>query len=436
MRDPRPPRRLPRATGVAVFTLAALLAGCQASPVGSTSPTATPAGPTTGGSTTGGSIPSGGTTAPDAIEDAGRDPTPSTPAASPDGDPSTGSPVPGATSPPSWTEVAAGLDEPIALLTDPRTHVDLVVELGGRIVGLDGAVHLDLSDRVERGGERGLLDATITPDGTALIVHYSGTGDGRTVVSRLPVESDPDAGLADPDAEQVLLGLDQPASNHNGGSVVFGPDGLLYVALGDGGRANDAFGNGADPTTPLGAILRLDVTSQPGTVVVPDDNPFVGDPAGDDRVWAHGLRNPWRIATDGEAWFVADVGQDAVEEISIAPATPGPHDFAWPTWEGDRCRVDVCEPQPLPPVATLTHAEGACSIIGMAVASEPAVDAGRALWTDLCDTRVWALDPGTGDVVEDTPLPGNVPALALDVDADGFVVALTTDGRVLRRVRA
>lgn len=334
-----------------------------------------------------------------------------------------------ATGDPTWEEVAAGLDEPTSLLVDPRSGEDLVVELGGRIVTLDGTPVLDLGDRVVRGGEQGFLDAAATPDGEAIIVHYSGADDGRTVVSRLPVLAEGD--LADPSQEQVLLEFEQPAGNHNGGSVVFGSDGMLYLALGDGGAGNDAFGNGADPGTPLGAILRLDVTSRPGEVVVPDDNPFV-DGGGDERVWAHGLRNPWRIATDGTDWYVADVGQDAVEEVTVVPGSRGPHDLGWPDWEGDFCRVDDCQRQPVPPVATLTHADGACSIIGMAVAGRPDVDEGAAFWTDFCDTRVWRLDPG-GEVVEDVAL--DVPAFALDVDADGFVVALTTDGRVLRRTR-
>jgi glucose/arabinose dehydrogenase len=171
--------------------------------------------------------------------------------------------------------------------------------------------------------------------------------------------------------------------------------------------------------------------------VVPDDNPFAASGRagqGDERVWAYGVRNPWRIATDGTSWFVADVGQDAVEEVTVVPATPGPHDLGWPAWEGDRCRVDVCEAQSLAPVATLTHADGACSVIGMAVAARPAADDGAAFWTDYCDTRVWRLTPA-GEVVADVALPDGVRATALDVDADGFVVALTADGRILRRVR-
>lgn len=422
-------RRVARAVGVALVVGLAL-AGCGGTDAveGGTATDATttpatqspaPTSPSPAPGPNGSASPVPTTASPDVPSTTASSATPADATSDPTGDP-------------VWEGLAAGLDEPAAMLVDPRTGEDLVVELGGRVVRLDGSTVLNLSDRVVRRGERGLLDAAVTPGGDAVIVHYSGADDGRTVVSRLPVL--PEGDLADPGDEQVLLELAQPASNHNGGSVVFGADGLLYVGLGDGGRANDAFGNGADPGTPLGAILRLDVTSQPGEVVIPDDNPFV-DGGGDDRVWAHGLRNPWRIATDGESWYVADVGQDAVEEVTVVPATAGPHDLAWPDWEGDFCRVEACDRQPLPPVATLTHADGACSIIGMAVAERPAIDAGAVFWTDFCDTRVWRLDTD-GSVVGDARLPDGIPAYALDVDADGFVVALTTDGRILRRTRS
>ncbi|MBY5161759.1 PQQ-dependent sugar dehydrogenase [Salsipaludibacter albus] len=370
-------------------------------------------------------------TSPPAVGPVPGSPSPAPAAPSPSGGSSA---TPTASGPPAWEELATGFTALSATMVDPRTDDLLVVELEGRIAGLDGTVVLDLTDRVTVGSEQGLLDATPSPDGTRLIVHYSGDG-GRTVLSSFAVSDDPSTGLADAAAETRLLTFEQPASNHNGGSVVFGPDGWLYLALGDGGQANDAFGNGADPGTPLGAILRLDVTSDPAVAVPAPDNPFL-DGGGDPMVWAHGLRNPWRIATDGQRWFVADVGQDAVEEVSIVPATPGPHDLGWPEWEGDFCRVDVCEDDSIQPVATLSHTDGACSVIGAAVADAPAVDRGRFFFTDLCDTRVWQVDPATGTVTEDVALPDEVRPLALDTDGQGHVLALTSDGRVLRRVRS
>lgn len=411
----------PRRVLLTGLVAAVALAACtgQEAQVSPTTPTMTataPSTPTTAGEGT-----------PTAVA---TSPSPTSTATSTDERAGLATPTPAAaTGPASWEVIGGGFDAPVATLVDPRTDELLVVDLPGRIARLDGEVVLDLADRVTTGNERGLLDVTTTPDGSHLVVHYSGQ-DGATTLSLFELAGDPSSGLADPGAEQVLLTFDQPAGNHNGGSVVFGPDGMLYLALGDGGQGNDAFGFGDDPGHPLGAILRLDVTTRPGSLVVPDDNPFVGTDEGDDRVWAHGLRNPWRIATDGQRWFIADVGQDAVEEVSIVAADTGPHDLGWPEWEGDFCRVDTCETDSTQPVATFTHEDGVCSIIGGAIA-RVGPDAGRFFTTDLCDTRVWSVGPD-GDLREDVALPG-AAALGLDTDADGNVVALTGDGQVLRR---
>lgn len=333
--------------------------------------------------------------------------------------------------PAGWEIVAEGFDAPVATVVDPRTGDLLVVQQPGRISRLDGTVVLDLSDRVTAGGERGLLDATITPDGTRVIVHYSGD-DGATTLASLAVAGAGTDQLADPSDEIDLLSISQPAGNHNGGSVVFGPDGYLHLALGDGGGGNDTYGNGDNLATPLGAILRLDIDSDPSQALPAPDNPYV-DGGGDPRIWVSGVRNPWRITHDGQRWFVADVGQNAVEEVTVVPADAGPHDLGWPAWEGDVCRLDPCDDTSVAPVTTLSHADGACSILGGAVASVPAVDAGTYYFTDLCDRRVWRLDPGNGAVEVDSELPS--PALALDLDVDGSVVALTQTGEVLVRTR-
>lgn len=343
----------------------------------------------------------------------------------------TPTPAPAPEDPPRWVEVASGFEAPVATLVDPRSGDLLVVQLPGRIARLDGTTVLDLTDRVTTGSERGLLDATTTPDGQRLLVHYSGD-DGATTLSSFPVLAAGDDLLADRDRESVLLTIPQPAGNHNGGSLVFGPDDWLYLALGDGGGANDRFGNGDDLATPLGAILRLDVVSEPGVALPAPDNPYV-DGGGDPRIWVSGVRNPWRITHDGTRWFVADVGQDAVEEVTVVPGDAGPHDLGWPSWEGDVCRLQPCDEDSLPPVHTLRHADGVCSVIGGAVAEAPAVDAGTYYFTDLCDPQVWRLDPATGSVVPDAALPS--AALALDLDVDGSVVALTQSGTLYVRTR-
>lgn len=336
-----------------------------------------------------------------------------------------------AASPAQWRVLASGFDGPVATLVDPRTDDLLVVQLDGQIRRLDGTTVLDISDRVTSGGEQGLLDATTSPDGTRLFVHYSGEA-GITTLSSFPVAPPGSDQLADPADETVLLTANQPAANHNGGSVLFGPDGSLYLALGDGGGGNDQFGNADDLDTPLGAILRLDVDTDPSTALPAPDNPYV-DGGGDARIWVSGVRNPWRITHDGDQWYIADVGQSAIEEVSIIPADAGPHDLGWPACEGDECRLAPCDGAVVAPVATLTHEDGACSIIGGAVAGLPEADIGTYYFTDLCDQRVWRLDPTTGAVEQDGELPA--PALALDLDVDGSVVALTRDGDILVRGR-
>jgi len=399
-----------------VIALGVLVAGCQ--------PASQPGPATTESSPTGQS--SAVATPPDAASSATAPGSTSTLSPS-----AVATTVAGPDGPPRWVEVAAGFDAPVATIVDPRTGDLLVVELPGRIKRLDGSTVLDLTDRVTSGGERGLLDATTTPDGDRLLVHYSGD-EGATTLASFPLQPSGADVLADRDEETVLLTLDQPAANHNGGSIVFGPDGYLYMALGDGGGANDRFGNGDDLDTPLGAILRLDVTTDPGAALPAPDNPWV-DGGGDPRVWVSGVRNPWRITHDGSHWFVADVGQGAVEEVTIVPADAGPHDLGWPSWEGDVCRLEPCDDTALAPVHTLRHSDGVCSILGGAIATTPAFDSGTYYFTDLCDPRVWRLDPDTGQVEADAALPS--PALALDVDVDGSVVALTQSGQLLVRRR-
>ncbi|MBW3659785.1 MAG: PQQ-dependent sugar dehydrogenase, partial [Actinobacteria bacterium] len=211
-------------------------------------------------------------------------------------------------------EVASGFELPLHALPAPAGGV-LVVEQPGRVRLLrDGEVtsYLDIVDRVVSGGERGLLGVAFAPDDRdRVFVHYSGEG-GRTTLSTFA--AGPDA--ADPGSEEILLTVDQPAANHNGGQLLFGPDGHLYLGLGDGGGANDRFDNGQDPRTLLGTILRLDVTGADGGYDIPPDNPFADGRGGAPEVWAYGLRNPYRLDFGDGRLFIADVGQNAIEEIN------------------------------------------------------------------------------------------------------------------------
>ncbi len=231
--------------------------------------------------------------------------------------------------------VVDGLDQPLDL--DPARDGSgrlFVAEQGGRIrIVVDGDLverpFLDISDRITTGGERGLLGIALHPafpDDPRIFVDYTDR-QGDTVVSSFDVSADPD--VADPDSERIILGVAQPYGNHNGGAVAFGPDGFLYIALGDGGGGGDPEGNGRRLDTLLAKILRIDVdvpTSGASPYDIPEDNPWVGGANGArPEIWLTGLRNPWRMRFDratGDLW-IGDVGQGEWEEIDVAPQRCG-----------------------------------------------------------------------------------------------------------------
>ena len=223
-----------------------------------------------------------------------------------------------------------------------------VVEQGGKIrIVRDGALverpFLDIGGRITSGGERGLLGLAFHPDyptDPRFFVDYTDR-DGNTVVSSFRVSAtDPD--VADPGSESILLHVDQPFANHNGGGLGFGPDGDLYIALGDGGSEGDPQGNGQRLDTLLAKILRIDVDGGAAAGApygIPADNPFVGTAGAKPEIWLYGLRNPWRFRFDrqtGDLW-IGDVGQDAWEEIDVARAGVGGLDFGWNRTEGFHC---------------------------------------------------------------------------------------------------
>lgn len=328
----------------------------------------------------------------------------------------------------SWEAVGSGFSGPLQVLTDPRDGTTLVVEQVGRVRTLSGETVLDLTDRVTtEGSEQGLLGVAFHPDGGRLFVHYSGE-DGRTVLSEFPV----DGGLSPAD-ETVLLTEPQPAANHNGGALLFTPDGALVLALGDGGAAGDRFDNGQDTDTRKGGLLRLDV-STPGQVAPHPDNPFLD--GGAPELWAYGLRNPWRVDVDADHWYVADVGQDAVEEVSVVPRGEiGGANFGWPILEGSQCfRDEDCDPSgTVLPEVELHHTDGVCSLIGgvLVPAGHPTGLGDAFLYSDLCDTQLRALRTGGASdvVVAGGQLPGS--PLGFGRGADGQVWVGTVDGEVL-----
>ncbi len=271
---------------------------------------------------------------------------------------------------------ADGFDRPVFLFE--HQGVPLVVEQAGRLVHLNGTPYLDIRDRVASDGERGLLGAA--SDGR-LFVHYTDKA-GDTVLARF---DGPD--------ETILLQVKQPYPNHNGGMIAFGPDGYLYMGLGDGGLAGDPLEHAQNPDTLLGSILRLDVST---TIGAPPDNPFV-DGGGHEYVWAYGLRNPWRFSFDGGDLWVGDVGQGAVEEISrIRPDETGAN-LGWPLFEGTtRYRIGTVSDHHRP-ITQYDHDGGHCSVTGGYVLPSGYV------FGDYCSGQIWLFD-GTLKRALDTDL--------------------------------
>ncbi len=242
------------------------------------------------------------------------------------------------------TEVASGLKQPLYGKAAPgqperlylleKAGVIKLLELGGPRVRLREVPFLDISKKVSTRSERGLLgldfDAEYASNGI-FYIHYSNL-EGDTIVARMQADAT-DPLRANPGSEEILLQVPQPFPNHDGGELIFGPDGMLYLGLGDGGAAADPKNAGQDPKTMLGKILRFDVSGGPGSPYrIPADNPFVGDDRFAPEVWAWGLRNPWRFSFDratGDLW-IGDVGQNKWEEVNFAPASSkGGENYGW-----------------------------------------------------------------------------------------------------------
>ena len=298
--------------------------------------------------------------------------------------------------------VVAGLEQPVhvAWAGDGSDRM-FIVEQTGRVrvfAGgrLEAEPYLDLRDRVTSGGERGLLSIAFHPDfaqNGQVYVSYTGRR-GESVLARYRV-ADPASGRPDPAAEEILLTVPQPYANHNGGLILFGPDGYLYFGLGDGGGAGDPEGNGQNPETLLGGLLRLDVDGAGGDLI-PDDNPFVGRP-GRDELWAIGLRNPWRFSFDRRTGdlYLADVGQSRREEINFVPAGSGAgRNFGWNIWEGSlRYRDGEAVSEVTFPVAEYATGSEGCSVTGGYVYRGrrlPQLE-GVYLYSDYCAGTLWAL---------------------------------------------
>lgn len=352
-------------------------------------------------------------------------------------------------------ETVATLDQPIALASRPGVD-DLVyvAERPGVVVTLDlsdGSTTevVDISDEVSTDSERGLLALAFAPDGERLYLSWTNL-DGDTRIAEYRVNDD---GAVDGDSRRAVFALDQPFPNHNGGDIAFGPDGMLYLGLGDGGSGGDPLQAGQDRGQLLGSILRIDPAGVDGSAyAVPADNPFLEEEGDRPEVWLKGVRNPWRFSFDratGDLW-VGDVGQDEVEEIDRLPAAADGTgagrgaNLGWNAMEGDRPYEDGVEPEDhTPPVFAYDHADGGCSVIGGYRYRGSALPelAGAYVFSDFCLGTVQALavpdDEVLDEVLDHAVISDPVPSPAsFGEGPDGELYLLSLEGDVLKLVPA
>ena len=299
--------------------------------------------------------------------------------------------------------VAGGLARPLFLTAPAGDERLFIVEQGGAIrIVADGALlpapFLDFRSRVSSTGERGLLGLAFAPDydtSGLFYVDYTDV-DGDTVIARLRVGPDPN--VADPAGEEILLHIDQPFSNHNGGTLAFGPDGYLYIGMGDGGSGGDPGNRAQNDATLLGKMLRIDVSGGPGTgYTIPADNPFAGGVLPLPEIWAKGLRNPYRFSFDrlmGDL-YIGDVGQSAREEIDVQPSgAPGGRNYGWRRMEGSACfnPSSNCNDGTLTlPVHEYGRDNGSCSVTGGYVYRGPIETIfGHYFFADFCSNGVFS----------------------------------------------
>ncbi len=348
--------------------------------------------------------------------------------------------------------VIQNMDQPVFVTAPPGDANRLfVVERPGRIrIVQSGALLprplLDIVDLTSLEGERGLLGMAVHPDyaqNGRFFVHYTDRASGATRIARYEVSEDPD--VADPASGVIVLAISQPFNNHNGGSLAFGPDGMLYIALGDGGSGGDPLNHGQNRGTLLGAVLRVDIDSG-DPLAIPADNPFVDTPGARPEVWAYGLRNPWRMSFDRSTGdlYIADVGQNEVEEIDVQPASSaGGENYGWNIMEGGSCfGGGGCETTGLTlPVAEYGHDVG-CSITGGYVYRGAAVPSltGRYFYGDFCSGFVRSFLLSTGqatDPVDHTSQIGpGESVVSFGEDGVGELYIVTIEGSVLRIVGA
>lgn len=362
----------------------------------------------------------------------------------------------------SLTPVEIGqFDAPIALVERTNDRDLYVAERAGRVIRVAvadeggqrtytpaGEPLLDISDQVTTDGERGLLDIAFSPDGTRLFLSYSQAPEGTSTI----VSYDFVNGTAiDEGSRREILTIEDFAPNHNGGDIEFGPDGYLWIAMGDGGGSGDPEQTGQDTNQLLGKLLRIDPMGATGgqPYAIPPDNPFADGAGGRPEIWLYGVRNPWRFSFDAgppgarrgatnDLW-IGDVGQGAWEEIDYLPATGDTGrgaNLGWSEMEGAHPFEDGSNPPDgVLPIFEYPNPDGGCAITGGVVyrgAANPDLQ-GAYLFGDFCQPQLRAIRQDGGRVVDERIFDVEVSSLvSFGVDDDGEVYAVSLDGPIYR----
>jgi len=406
-----------------------------------------------GGAQLGSGEPTTSTTAPGVTRSTAADPGPGPTGAPPTTRGPTGTteaqpsptPVPRPTTPPRPTGLAAAniklnriatFNQPVAMAFRPGDAALYVAEKTGRVMAIRGQVDpnpvLDISGEVSRGTEQGLLGLAFSPDGKLYLNFTDTFGDTRIVEFAMA------GGVADVDTRRELLFLDQPFANHNGGNLVFGPDGRLWIGLGDGGGGGDPQNNAQRLDNLFGKMLRIDPRpSASAPYTIPGDNPFLGTAGAKGEIWAYGLRNPWRFSFDratGDLW-IGDVGQNAREEVDFQPAGQGGRNYGWARLEGTREYSGSPPPNAVGPIIDYGRGGGNCAVTGGYVyrGTRIANLNGAYLYADYCAGQILALRQSGGQVVDQRDFSAVAKNLtSFGEDQNGELYVLTQDGGVFR----
>ncbi len=428
----------PRALTSVALLLAVLLAACGGSggeaQIGGGVDTVAP-------TTTGAPDPTSDTTA--GPEPTTRPPATTGPAPAPTSPPAT-APAPPPTPPPPesgladvdirLTRVAAGFSDPLAMAVRPNDGALYVAERRGRVRAvrngsIDDTPVLDISGDVGGSGDSGLLGMAFSPDGGRLYVNYTDGSNDTHIVEFVMA-----GGNADPATRREVLFVDQPYANNKGGHLAFGPDGRLYIGLGDGGGGGDPQDNGQSLNRLLGKMLRIDPRPDIGSpYTVPADNPFVGEGDARPEIWSYGLRNPWRYSFDrltGDLW-IGDIGQNAREEINYAPVSVrGGRNYGWARLEGSRTYSGAAPANAVAPIFDYPRAGGNCAVTGGYVYRGNRIPdlAGAYVYADRCVGQVQALRQSGGRVVDQRSLEATArPLISFGQDGAGELYVLSGD---------